>query len=146
MCWVSLSPYSFIIHFQPEIKAVVLAVVYFLGPAKTLMSSLSVATPAPPVKSFAAELESSMEKKDSSSSDEKPVLPLLSDIDEEILKDLPISFQVPNPGFIFHNKLPKSGSTTMHNILTVLSQWNNFEHIKIDSAMMQFEDEVNLIG
>ena len=110
------------------------------------MSSLSVATPAPPVKSFAAELESSMEKKDSPSSDEKPVLPLLSDIDEEILKDLPISFQVPNPGFIFHNKLPKSGSTTMHNILTVLSQWNNFEHIKIDSAMMQFEDEVNLIG
>ena len=29
----------------------------------------------------------------------------------------------------------------MHNILTVLSQWNNFEHIKIDSAMMSFDDE-----
>lgn len=125
--------------------AVVMAVVYFLGPAKTLMESISVSTPAPPIKSFAHDIETSMEKKEEKSYD-KPKLPLLSEIDEEILKDLPISFQVPNPGFIFHNKLPKSGSTTMHNILTVLSQWNNFEHIKIDSAMMQFEDEANLIG
>ena len=66
--------------------------------------------------------------------------------DQELIKDKKISFKIPNPGFIFHNKLPKSGSTTMHNILTVLSQWNNFEHIKIDSAMMKFEDEANLVG
>merc|ERR1711937_1133769 len=33
----------------------------------------------------------------------------------------------------------------MHNILTVLSQWNNFEHIKIDSAMMKFDDEDSLV-
>ena len=71
----------------------------------------------------------------------QPKLPILSDVDQELIKDAKISFQVPNPGFIFHNKLPKSGSTTMHNILTVLSQWNNFEHIKIDSAMMSFDDE-----
>ena len=68
-------------------------------------------------------------------------MPILSDVDQELIKEAKISFQVPNPGFIFHNKLPKSGSTTMHNILTVLSQWNNFEHIKIDSAMMSFDDE-----
>jgi hypothetical protein len=32
----------------------------------------------------------------------------------------------------------------MHNILTMLSQWNNYEHIKIDSAMMKFDDEKDL--
>lgn len=72
-------------------------------------------------------------------------MPSLSDEDEEIIKNHQVSFKLPNPGFILHNKLPKSGSTTMHNILTVLSQWNNFEHIKIDSAMMKFDDETNLV-
>ena len=71
-------------------------------------------------------------------------MPLLSAEDEEIIKNYKVSFKLPNPGFILHNKLPKSGSTTMHNILTVLSQWNNFEHIKIDSAMMKFDNEENL--
>ena len=84
--------------------AVILGVVYFLGPAKTLMSSLSVATPAPPIKSFAADIESSMEKKESSSSEEKPVLPMLNEIDEEILKDLPVSFQA-RDGILYCNEL-----------------------------------------
>ena len=74
----------------------------------------------------------------------QPKLPQLSSEDEESIKEHIVNFTVPNKGFVFHNKLPKSGSTTMHNILTVLAQWNNFEHIKIDSAMMKFEDEENL--
>ena len=69
---------------------------------------------------------------------------MLSEVDEERIKNVEVSFKLPNGGFILHNKLPKSGSTTMHNILTVLSQWNNFEHIKIDSAMMKFDDETSL--
>jgi len=33
---------------------------------------------------------------------------------------------LPNPRFIFHNKIPKCGSTTMANILAALETTNNF--------------------
>ena len=34
--------------------------------------------------------------------------------------------EVPNPDFIFHNKLPKAGSSTMNNIFRLLAKRNNF--------------------
>ena len=174
------------------IAVIVLTVFFFIGPAKTFMSTFSNENnsmrPLPaskgPISSFASDMEASMKSDEEESPNEvvrkltelwvavksvlvfwlaetsfptteganellsfwiklyfQPKLPILADVDQELIKEAKISFQVPNPGFIFHNKLPKSGSTTMHNILTVLSQWNNFEHIKIDSAMMSFDDE-----
>jgi len=36
---------------------------------------------------------------------------------------------LPNPRFIFHNKIPKCGSTTMANILAALETTNNFNLI-----------------
>lgn len=53
--------------------------------------------------------------------------------------------QMPNPQFIFHNKLPKCGTTTMHNIVTVLADWNNYTHLKVESARVQFQNERALI-
>ena len=38
---------------------------------------------------------------------------------------------VPNTKFVFHNKLPKCGSTTMHNIVGLLSRKNNFTYWKV---------------
>lgn len=52
---------------------------------------------------------------------------------------------VPNTKFIFHNKLPKCGSTTMHNIVGLLSRKNNFTYWKIMSGVMKFTDEETLI-
>ena len=53
--------------------------------------------------------------------------------------------KLPNPGFIFHNKLPKCGTTTMHNIITVLADWNNYTHLKVESAKVQFGNERALV-
>lgn len=49
-------------------------------------------------------------------------------------------FQLPNEGFIYHNKLPKCGSTTMHAILGVLSRWNNFRYLKLEPSLVKFYD------
>ena len=35
---------------------------------------------------------------------------------------------IPNPEFVFHNKLPKCGSTTMNDIVKALSHRNNFNY------------------
>ena len=51
----------------------------------------------------------------------------------------------PNPRFVFHNKLPKTGSTTMHNIVGLLSRRNNFTYWKIMSGVMKFGDESTLV-
>ena len=40
--------------------------------------------------------------------------------------------EMSNPDFIFHNKLPKAGSSTMNNILLMLSQRNNFNYRKVE--------------
>jgi len=39
---------------------------------------------------------------------------------------------MPNKDFIFHNKLPKSGSSTMNNILIMLSRKNKFYYQKLN--------------
>lgn len=49
-------------------------------------------------------------------------------------------FELPNPGFIYHNKLPKCGSTTMHAILGVLARWNNFRYLKLEPSLVKFFD------
>ncbi|CBY33983.1 unnamed protein product, partial [Oikopleura dioica] len=54
-------------------------------------------------------------------------------------------FSIPNANFIFHNKLPKSGSTTMHDILRKLSQKNLFNYKKMDSSNMDFDDDASLV-
>ena len=47
---------------------------------------------------------------------------------------------IPNPEFVFHNKLPKCGSTTMNDIVKALSHRNNFNYrawgkiLKIDES------------
>jgi len=51
---------------------------------------------------------------------------------------------IPNANFIYHNKLPKSGSTTMHDILRELSQKNLFYYKKMDSSNMGFDDDISL--
>ena len=38
----------------------------------------------------------------------------------------------PNPNFIFHNKLPKSGSSTMNQLLRNLAKKNNFNFAKVE--------------
>lgn len=43
---------------------------------------------------------------------------------------------VPNTKFIFHNKLPKCGSTTMHNIVGLLSRKNNFTYWKVKKLLI----------
>ncbi|CAG5094363.1 Oidioi.mRNA.OKI2018_I69.XSR.g13488.t1.cds [Oikopleura dioica] len=103
--------------------------------------------PRPPIEGFESQLAEMLEKKDEVhliQRDTPISLPELSQVDLDTLNAAPKSLVAPNPGFILHNKLPKCGSTTMHNILTMLSQWNNYEHIKIDSAMMKFDDEEGL--
>ena len=40
----------------------------------------------------------------------------------------------PNPDFIFHNKMPKSGSTTMHFLLRKLARKHKFKYIKVNAA------------
>lgn len=52
---------------------------------------------------------------------------------------------IPNPEFVFHNKLPKCGSTTMNDIVKALSHRNNFNYVKMDAEMMQFDDEKPLL-
>jgi len=103
--------------------------------------------PRPPIEGFESQLVEMLEKKDEVhliQRDTPISLPELSQVDQQTLADAEMSLVAPNPGFVLHNKLPKCGSTTMHNILTMLSQWNNYEHIKIDSAMMKFDDEKDL--
>ena len=39
--------------------------------------------------------------------------------------------QAPNRNFIFHNKIPKAGSTTFYNLLVPLSSMNNFDLIHL---------------
>ena len=51
----------------------------------------------------------------------------------------------PNENFVFHNKLPKCGSTTMHDILRQLSTKNSFHYVKMDAQMMNFDEENKLI-
>ena len=48
---------------------------------------------------------------------------------------------LPNPNLIFHNKLPKCGSTTMHNMLQLLSKWNNFDYYKLEPGDDPFQEE-----
>ena len=48
---------------------------------------------------------------------------------------------LPNPHLIFHNKLPKCGSTTMHNMLQLLSKWNNFDYYKLEPGDDPFQEE-----
>ena len=43
-------------------------------------------------------------------------------------------------GFVYHNKLPKCGSTTMHAILGVLARWNNFRYLKLEPSLVKFFD------
>lgn len=43
---------------------------------------------------------------------------------------------IPNPGFVFHNKLPKSGSSTMNNLLRELAKKNGFKFIKVEPAQI----------
>lgn len=40
--------------------------------------------------------------------------------------------EIPNPEFIFHNKLPKAGSSTMNNILIMLGRKNRFNYRKLN--------------
>ncbi len=48
--------------------------------------------------------------------------------------------KLPNPDFVYHNKLPKCGSTTMHAILGVLSRWNSFRYLKLEPGLVKFFD------
>lgn len=41
--------------------------------------------------------------------------------------------QIPNAQFVFHNKLPKAGSTTLNAILRQLSNSNNFRFRKVET-------------
>ena len=63
---------------------------------------------------------------------------------DERIKEHEIDRSIPNANFIFHNKLPKSGSTTMHDILRELSQKNLFYYKKMDSSNMNFDDDASL--
>ena len=53
--------------------------------------------------------------------------------------------KMPNPYFIFHNKLPKSGSTSMSDLVNSLSGRNNFNYVKMNSGNMKFDAERILI-
>ena len=53
--------------------------------------------------------------------------------------------EAPNKKFIFHNKLPKCGSTTMNDILKNLAAFNHFLYFKMDAETMKFDEEINLI-
>lgn len=79
---------------------------------------------------------------------------VLSDIDQALIKETKIQFEPPNPDFIFHNKLPKSGSSTMNQIFSVLSKWNHFKHMKLNGNAIRrqgylfkgFSDEDHMIS
>ncbi|XP_004227334.4 heparan sulfate 2-O-sulfotransferase 1-like [Ciona intestinalis] len=51
----------------------------------------------------------------------------------------------PNPRFIFHNKLPKSGSSTMNNIIKILAKKNKFNYLKAESGVVPLNDELPLV-
>ena len=51
---------------------------------------------------------------------------------------------IPNPTFIFHNKLPKSGSTTMNDIMKLLSTRNHFYYKKMEAIQLKYDDEAGL--
>ena len=51
----------------------------------------------------------------------------------------------PNEWFVFHNKLPKCGSTVMNDMLRGLSSHNKFKYIKMDAENMKFDEEQKLI-
>jgi hypothetical protein len=56
--------------------------------------------------------------------------------------------QMPNPGFIFHNKLPKSGSSTMNQLLRELAKKNNFNFAKVEPTLIpndRFDSEEPLV-
>ena len=46
----------------------------------------------------------------------------ISEVLEERKKFMPNGGEIPNPDFIFHNKVPKSGSSTMKHIMKFLSK------------------------
>lgn len=65
------------------------------------------------------------------------------ELDQKLL-EFEYDQMIPNANFIYHNKLPKSGSTTMHDILRELSQKNLFYYKKMDSSNMGFDDDISL--
>ena len=40
--------------------------------------------------------------------------------------------------FVFHNKMPKCGGSTMNAILTVLSDWHKYRFLRLDPALAKF--------
>jgi hypothetical protein len=60
--------------------------------------------------------------------------------DDELFETALGMDKLPNPEFIYHNKLPKCGSTTMHAILGVLSRWNSFRYLKLEPSLVKFFD------
>lgn len=50
---------------------------------------------------------------------------------DPMLKMVVYSKPLPNPDFIFHNKLPKSGSSTMNQLLNQLKKKNPFSYVKL---------------
>ena len=69
-----------------------------------------------------------------------PLLYFFNDIKITIKAEAKDVFSIPNEGFVYHNKLPKCGSTTMHAILGVLSRWNNFRYLKLEPSLVKFFD------
>jgi len=51
----------------------------------------------------------------------------INSISVELQRSSPNSPKMPNPNFIFHNKIPKSGSTSLANILHALEEKNRFQ-------------------
>jgi len=51
-------------------------------------------------------------------------------------QSLKIKREIPNINFVFHNKLPKSGSSTMNNLLKNLSQKNKFKFQKVEPGQI----------
>ena len=52
-------------------------------------------------------------------------------------KRLEPKYYPPSTKMIFHNKMPKSGSTTMHNLLKRLAEINGFDYVKIQARNVQ---------
>lgn len=73
----------------------------------------------------------------STESSVKKLEPYLGAISMKIDTKLLVKPVIPyNPKFIFHTKLPKSGSTTMNNLLQGLSKRNDFKFSKITPHML----------